>query len=201
MTDTANYRGYLEVYTGRRWYFMNPTPADVTITDIAHALSNLCRFGGHCARFYSVAEHSVLVSRDLEDRGHNIQEVFAGLLHDGSEAYLVDMPRPLKQQLKEYNRLETLAWYAVATHFNLPLVLAPSVLEADNAVLLSEKESIVTAGEPWEWAVGLRRSAIKPSCLLPVDAKILFLERFYELHAKYVEWLWLQQKPLVTALK
>jgi uncharacterized protein len=81
----------IETYSGRWFEPLNPNPADINIGDIAHALSNQCRFSGHTSRHYSVAEHSVHVSKKLPTG-----LMLFGLLHDASEAYLVDIPAPLK---------------------------------------------------------------------------------------------------------
>lgn len=82
--------------------FVFPKVEDIHITDIAGALSKICRFGGHSNIFYSVAEHSIIVAEILESEGANKATVFAGLMHDCSEAYLGDMPRPLRAILKQY---------------------------------------------------------------------------------------------------
>lgn len=81
---------YIRTFTGKLVDPVNLTPEDVCIEDIAHALSNQCRFSGHVRRFYSVAEHSVRVMKKCS------LDPLSALLHDASEAYLVDLPRPLK---------------------------------------------------------------------------------------------------------
>jgi hypothetical protein len=85
--------------SGRPFWPLEPRVEDVSIDDIAHHLSHLCRFTGAVRRFYSVAQHSVLVCEELAvaagDRERRRAGLY-GLLHDASEAYLVDVPRPLK---------------------------------------------------------------------------------------------------------
>src|ERR1019366_9954250 len=83
--------GAIRTYSGVRFKPLDPDPA-VGISDIAHALANQCRFGGHSSAFYSVAQHSVRVSEICA-----AEDALWGLLHDASEAYLVDVPAPLKQ--------------------------------------------------------------------------------------------------------
>lgn len=83
------------LFTGRMFDVADPTSWDFDIEDIAHALSNTCRFAGH-VNFYSVAEHSIRVASWLESKGASPQVQLAGLLHDASEAYLLDIPRPWK---------------------------------------------------------------------------------------------------------
>jgi uncharacterized protein len=84
--------GFLPTCTGRRVHIASPLPDEIDIEDIAHGLSHACRFAGHVQNFYSVAQHSLLVSELVDDR-----HALWGLLHDGSEAYLHDLTRPLKR--------------------------------------------------------------------------------------------------------
>jgi hypothetical protein len=92
---------YITVSTGERLYF------DITVERIAHSLSKLCRYSGRCDYFYSVAEHSVILAKKVwEDTGDKEQSLSA-LLHDGTEAYLCDVPRPIKQLLPEYKAMES----------------------------------------------------------------------------------------------
>src|SRR3954452_7535501 len=89
---------YLQTISGR---FVNPLDPDldqIDIGDITRALANTCRFGGHCRSFYSVAQHSVIVSELVEQRGGDPEDVFAALMHDAAEAYLGDMPHPVKHR-------------------------------------------------------------------------------------------------------
>ena len=87
--------------SGKRFYLRRPTPADIDAGDVAHALAHICRFNGHTREFYSVAQHSILVSRLLPD-----ELKLAGLLHDAAEAYCGDMVKPLKNCLKDFAEYE-----------------------------------------------------------------------------------------------
>ena len=89
---------YLQTVSGRWVNPFDPDPEQLDVGDIARALANLCRFGGHCRVFYSVAQHSVIVSELVEQRGGDVEDVFAALMHDATEAYLGDMPHPLKHR-------------------------------------------------------------------------------------------------------
>src|SRR5438445_5213489 len=89
---------YLQTVSGRWVNPFEPDPGQLDIGDIARALANQCRFGGHCRVFYSVAQHSVHVSELVEQRGGDAEDVFAALMHDASEAYLGDMPHPIKHR-------------------------------------------------------------------------------------------------------
>ena len=89
-------------YTGKSFDYENVRPEDICIEDIAHALSHLCRYAGQCNKFYSVAEHCVLLSRANSMPGAPL----ARLLHDAVEAYVADIVRPLKNLLLDYKLIE-----------------------------------------------------------------------------------------------
>lgn len=128
--------------TGKLVDILNPNPALITLTDIAAALSKLCRFGGHCLQFYSVAEHCVLTTRLLAENLQNRKDLLAwALLHDASEAFVVDIPRPVKRQLPEYQRLEEAIQRAIAERFNLPWPIPDEVHQADNDMLVMEMDA------------------------------------------------------------
>src|SRR5271165_4859950 len=88
--------GWIQTYTGKKFFPMDPKPEDICIEDIAHSLSMICRFTGHSREFYSVAQHSVYVSELCSE-----QWMLHGLLHDAEEAYTNDLARPIKR-LKEF---------------------------------------------------------------------------------------------------
>ena len=124
---------WLQTFTGRQFWPLEPDPADVCIEDIAHALSMLCRYGGHSLRFFSVAEHSVLVAT---------QTGLHGLLHDAAEAYVLDLPRPLKLMLPDYWTIEDRVLLAIYDGLGIASPTEEEhalVKRADNAVLATEK--------------------------------------------------------------
>ncbi|OIB55298.1 hypothetical protein [Natrialba sp. SSL1] len=100
---------------------LDPDPEAIDLVDIAHALSNLSRFTGQGKQFYSVARHAVHVSREVEARGGSLPAQRWGLLHDASEAYLSDVPAPVKQTLPGYTRAETRLHTAIKDAFELEL--------------------------------------------------------------------------------
>ncbi len=127
---------WLQTYTGKRFWPMDPRSQEVDIRDIAHALSMQCRYAGHCRRFYSVAEHSTLIARWLV--GKQRDAALYGLLHDASEAYLVDVPRPVKPYLTGYAAAEERVMAAVWAHFSLDPDVPPIVKQADDRILADE---------------------------------------------------------------
>jgi hypothetical protein len=173
---TTERRGdWMETVTGRQWWPLDPRPEDVALEDIAHALAHLCRFGGHCSRFYSVAEHSVLVSLVVPH-----EHALAALMHDATEAYLVDVPRPVKRHLSNYKELEALAWSAIAARFGLAAEPPECVHDADNAVLLAERAALkLDTGRPWN--VPGTPARVPVVGVSPALARLLFLKRFDEL--------------------
>jgi 5'-nucleotidase len=189
--DKTNYGDYLQLHSGAKWDIENPTVSMVNILDIAHSLSKQCRFAGHIEgddKFYSVAEHSVYVSHEVEKYyPHDYELQLLGLLHDATEMILVDVPRPIKKYLSGYHQLEAKTWKPIAQAFKLECFEDPlieTILNADNAVLLAEKAQIVPSKDPWEWAKGLPVADIKIQCMFPGEARLLFLDRFVELNNK-----------------
>lgn len=178
---------WIQTYTGRRFTPTNPNPESIVIQDIAHALSMLCRFGGHSKEFYSVAQHSVAVSHLCDE-----DDALWGLLHDASEAYLVDIPSPLKNsdKFKEYVNLESLVMHAVCTRFSLDKKEPISVRKADKVALGIEANTLMSPlREDWKYTAKIPSFKVEP--LGQKDAKQLFLDRFFELTGKkeFVDYL------------
>jgi hypothetical protein len=131
--------GVIRTFTGIFIDVTNPRPQDICIEDIAHALSNLCRFNGHTLKFYSVAEHSLLVSQMVPEK-HRL----AALLHDASEAYLADVPSPVKQLLPRYYEIEYKLMEVIAGKFGFEYPLHEHICDADTAILEAEWELMMT---------------------------------------------------------
>lgn len=171
----------LTTFTGKSIYLQNIKPEDIDIVDIAHALSNICRFGGHAKTFYSVAQHSLRVASIVPDTYK-----LGALLHDATEAYVGDMVRPLKILLEEYHEYENKVAYAIARAFDL-LRPAFCIHEADHFMLYVEYRELM--GNPnisYSSKTLLQKqiAAINTTPIPPADkAKELFLQAF----AKYKE--------------
>lgn len=160
------------------WFdFAAPHASPFTIEDIAHGLANICRYSGQCSRFYSVAEHSLLVS-DIAS-GFELE----ALMHDAAEAFLGDITRPLKQMLPEYKRIEKEVETAIFSRFGLPTPLPREVKRADLSVLAAEQRQIMPPGtDDWLREQDVVRAPIVVRHLSPDDAKRAWLERFEALY-------------------
>lgn len=165
--------------SGRQYWPLDPRAEDVRIEDITTALSKECRFGGHCDGFLSVAEHCVAVSHVVPPE-HALQ----GLLHDATEAYCKDIPRPLKLGLgSAYADIEELNWLAICEALGVNPDLHPSVKAADNAVLAAEREQMMPRGGP-EWSLGVEPARIRVVGYEWREARGIFLHRYYQLAAR-----------------
>ncbi|PKM30207.1 MAG: phosphohydrolase [Gammaproteobacteria bacterium HGW-Gammaproteobacteria-11] len=131
--------------TGKRIDLLRPDPSMICAEDIAHSLSRLCRFNGHTAPHYSVAEHSLRVAAIVPE-----QYQLDALLHDATEAYVGDMTRPLKQLMPKYQDIEHGIWLAICQRFNLNPVLPSCVREADMIMLATERRDLMPH-HPDEW--------------------------------------------------
>lgn len=133
---------WILTYTGERFSCLDPAPESVNVGDIAHALSMICRFGGHTRVFYSVAEHSLNVMHALPN-GSPPELRLCALMHDAAEAYLGDMVTPLKRCMPRYRQAEDAVWKAIASRFGLPSKLPPAVELADQQMLLAERDLLM----------------------------------------------------------
>lgn len=154
---------------------LDPASSDFTIDDIAHGLAHTCRYAGQADGFYSVAEHSLLVSETAV--GHEL----AGLLHDAAEAFIGDVTRPLKQLLPEYKRIEAAIETEIFARFGIENV-DPAVKRADLEVLAAEQAQIMPEGtDSWAADAGVEAAKVVVERLAPSVAKHRFLERYERL--------------------
>lgn len=161
--------------SGRLVDLVKPDPETIDIMDIAHGLSMTCRWAGQCRLYYSVAQHSFLVSSLVPGT-----DALWGLLHDAAEAYITDLPRPLKLELPKYRAIEKNLMGAICSRFGLVPEMPSIVKKADNIMLATELKQVM-ANVPVEIDFGEKPIAIE---IVPVDqelAKKIFLEKFEDL--------------------
>lgn len=167
---------FIQVYSGRQFWPMDPRSNEISIVDIAHSLSMMCRFAGHCCNFYSVAEHSVHVARACSP-GNRLW----GLLHDASEAYLVDVPRPVKPFLGGYAEAERRLQINIARRFGLFDTIPAEVHEMDTRILIDERRQNMAPGDyEGGWPDG-EPLGVKIECWPPERAKYEFLAAFADM--------------------
>jgi hypothetical protein len=146
----------IRTFSGNYVNVFNPDLNTLVIEDIAHALSMQCRYGGHAPMFYSVATHCIWMvhtmmaqnQRAIDVGAYNVPmytnaELYAALMHDSSEAYLVDIPKPIKNQLKEYNYVEDVLMHHLAAKFKFEYPLPTVVKEWDVNALEWEWENLI----------------------------------------------------------
>lgn len=177
---------FIETYTGKKFYFTDPEPDMIDIRDIAHSLSLQCRFMGHVETFYSVAEHSVAVSCIVDT-----ENALAALLHDAAEAYLSDIPRPIKKLLPQYMELEEQVSQAIYSKFflNVSHESWSDIKDADNTQLKTEAKYLLSSqGKDWigDYPTKGRKGKV-PNCLAPIHAEALFLRSFEEITGTKIE--------------
>lgn len=170
--------GWIQTHTGNKFYPQYPDKSLILIEDIAHALSNQCRFTGHTQTHYSVAQHCILVSYFCDE-----ENALYGLLHDASEAYLTDIAAPVKRlpELAGYKELEKKVQSAIMKRFGLPAEEPKDVKRADILVLGLESESFMFPRHP-DWVPpGPVVPSIKILPMTPSMAKEVFLTRYDQL--------------------
>lgn len=134
---------YILTASQRKFWPLNPDWGDIVIEDIAHALSNKCRFTGHTKTFYSVAQHSVLVARNCIDQRW-------GLLHDAAEAYLPDVAKPIKNYLEGFQAIESKILRCVAYRFGLPEEIPEEIGIVDQRMCLTEMRDLMDGASRFE---------------------------------------------------
>lgn len=176
--DPLNPNGYtllnsssvIKTYTGRWFDVFNPDIEGIHITDIAKSLSKQCRFSGHTQLFYSVAEHSVACSLIVPEEYR-----LAALLHDASEAYLVDVPRPIKKKLIGYKEIEDGVMTAIAKKYGFDYPFHDCIKLADEFLL--EKE----------WGLLMHKNTSIESTMPESKACETFLQLFHQYtHNKFI---------------
>lgn len=196
MTETPLHTGWILTSSGRKFFPLDPDPEQVFLGDIAHHLSNLCRFTGAVRTFYSVAQHSVLVSRAVEADPYDgvpqpavtserarYELALSGLFHDGEEAYLIDLPRPLKHlpEMLPYRRAAEACQRAICQHFGLVRDEPRQVKHADRRILRTEQRDLMPPPAPGEVRDDVLPYTFAIEPWTPTEAREAFTARYHEL--------------------
>lgn len=172
MTDQP----FITTYSGTPFYLLEPESSEIDIRDIAHALSQLCRFTGHSRQLYTVAQHCLMVSEIVPS-----EFALEGLLHDATEAYVGDVSTPLKGVIgAAYTDIEKRVHAAIAARFKLVHPLPPEVKDADLVAFATEARDFMMPGGSW----GIKTPDPLPNvteAMSPTVVRAAFLDRFKEL--------------------
>ena len=158
----------------------NPQPQSIDIRDIAIGLSNTCRFSGQIPEHYSVAQHSVIMSHQVPD-----ECALEALLHDAAEAYLGDVPRPVKFGLPDYRRLSEIVESAIALKYGLVYPWPDDVKDADLRIVMTEGRDFGRDTSDWGITQAPYEFTIYP--LMPQTCADIFMDRFHELYYSRIQ--------------
>lgn len=169
---------FIETYTGRTFYPLHPRIEAVTIIDIAHALANQCRYSGHTAFFYPTAQHCCLLAQYVTKNGGDALDALQILMHDAAEAYLIDMPRPVKQHMPAFRQWDYGIQSVIRSWMSWDDIAIPEWQdELDSRIIVDERAQLMSqSGNDWGHqmaALGLR---IEP--WTPEEAERTFLVQY-----------------------
>jgi len=151
-----NSKTWRQTFTGRAFDLLEPDPASVNIMDIAHSLSQQCRYTGHTTRHYSVAEHSILVAMYAEHaQKRTTREIFHALMHDAGETYTGDISTPVKVAVPEIRTFCAKIDGVVLGAFGLPADKPEWLDEIDCRIRHDEKRALMVQ-EPADWGLDPR---------------------------------------------
>jgi hypothetical protein len=176
-TDTA-YRAvdFIETYTGRAFWPLHPKAEALSIIDIAHALANQCRYSGHVKYFYSVAQHCVLLARWAMDHGADTLTCFQILMHDAPEAYLVDIPRPVKQFMPQYRVWDHAINDVIRQWMGWQDLPIPKIIdELDSRIIVDERAALMDTARRNDWGHKLEAVGVTIEPWTPERAEKEFL--------------------------
>ncbi len=184
---------YIITYTEKHIDPVNPNPQMIDIKDIAHALSLICRGNGHVKTYWSVGQYCIACATEAEARGLSDRMILACLLHDASECYMSDVPRPFKQEIPRYCELEEHLISIIYEKFlgsNLTSEEKAEIKEIDNAMLWYDKKYLLGEkddGNPPEVQIAIDHTA-KPFAEVEAEYFELFLKHYVvevELEGKF----------------
>lgn len=143
---------WVETYTGKKINLLSPDPYSIDIQDIAHGLSQICRFSGQCSHFYSVAQHSINMTIELHKRGCGPRLMLLGMLHDAAEAYIGDITSPLKRLIPTYRKIEKtlqdVVW--IGLQITPPAQWEKEIIKRTDELLLGyEAQNLMVCRDSW----------------------------------------------------
>lgn len=169
---------FIETYTGRAFYPLEPKIEALSIIDIAHALSNQCRYSGHTAFFYPVAQHCSLLADFVVRNGGRPIDALQILMHDAAEAYIVDVPRPVKKSMPNYREWDDHLSGLIRQWMGFEGPEPEWIRALDGRIIADERAQLLTRS-PNDW--GMRANSplgigIQP--WTPEDAERVFLTQY-----------------------
>jgi len=135
---------FIETASGRRFWLRDPDPGAITIDDIATSLSKICRYTGHCAEFYSVAEHSLHMARYAYRTGLGPEIAMQCLLHDAHEAYVGDHSYPAKRVFPAFKMFDRRVVRAISDALGFEIRELPEVRHLDRLITLDERRLLMS---------------------------------------------------------
>ena len=167
---------FITTYSGAKFYIDECNIEDIPISDIAHALSMNCRFNGHIKDFYSVAEHSVIVSELVEP-----ENALWGLLHDATEAFVPDIPRPFKHLIGGFDAFEERLAKKIAQYFELSYPMPADVKYIDTNIVADEAQELFDSPPDWTRYYDIVCEPERIAAFNPKEAYTMFMDRYKEL--------------------
>lgn len=168
---------WIETFKGHKFDVFNIDPKCIDIEDIAHSLAMACRFNGHLKKFVSVAEHSIAVATTVSE-----ENAFCGLMHDAAEAYITDVPKPIKVMLPEINKLDAIITEAVFKKYGISYPIADEVKAVDREMCYAEAKDSGMDVKSWDIQGYVDALDYTPYHWSPVEAKTMFLAAFRNLY-------------------
>lgn len=167
----------IKVSAGHYVDLANPDPSTIEVKSIAAALSKVCRFGGHCPQFYSVAEHCIHATAMACSDGYTGDALIAVFLHDAAEAYIGDMVKPLKVTMPQYGEAEQRIEAAIQAAFGIDFAKWMDVIKRfDRAMLKAEKVTMWPEDtEKWAGFSEIEDRVVKFQFWEPRQAEMQFL--------------------------
>lgn len=163
--------------SGRHLNYLDPRPEDIRILDIAQGLPNESRYNGHTRAFYSVAQHAWLASMIVPK-----ELALEALLHDATEAYCKDIPRPLKALLPDYRQIEVRVDGAIRVAFGLPATMSDMVKRVDLILLATERRDLMPEDStPWPILDNVEPLPRRIVAMQPTRAQSLLIKRYVEI--------------------